>query len=367
LAILVREILAEIELPPEVQIIATDIDEVALNQARKGSYPSTIVEHVSSVRLKAFFEKKAGRYVVKKELRELVLFSFHNLINDPPFSQLDLISCRNVLIYMGSHLQKKLIPVFHYALRPGGYLVLGTSESLSTHKELFRTVSAKHRIAQRKATAIRPPRFSPVSPHAFAAHPVELTLNHETDIHLVSQRIILDEFAPKYAVVNDDCHVVSVSAGITQYLDPSEGIFQNNLVKLAKPALRVGLRYTFNEAKKHKRKITHQDSTLKIENEFVRVGITVQPMPQLGDETGLFMVVFHYFGTFLSKDQQLNSERPAHDNSILIEQLERELTSLREDLDRSVQDLEASNEELKSSNEELLSMNEELQSANEEL
>lgn len=367
IAILVREILAKLPHPPEIQIIATDIDEIALNQARKGSYPVTISENVSPARLKKFFVRKGGRYHIAKELREIVLFSSHNLINDPPFSQLDLISCRNVLIYLGSHLQKKLIPVFHYALRPGGYLFLGTSESLTGHKDLFRTVSAKHRIAHRKATAIRPPGFSTTLSHAFVSHTLENVRSHETDIHLVSQRILLDEFAPKYAVVNDECQIISVSGGIAEYLDPTEGTFQNNILKLVKPSLRVGLRSTLNEAKKQKRKITHEDSSLKVEGKFIRIGITVQPMPQLGDEEPLYMVVFHYLGSLTKSDFKKSISERHLNEGLVVNQLEKELETLREDLDRSVQDLEASNEELKSSNEELLSMNEELQSANEEL
>lgn len=371
LAILIREILADLEKPPEIQIIATDIDDVALEQARKGIYPVTIAEHVSAERLQRFFIRKGGRYHVSKELREIVLFSSHNLINDPPFSQLDLISCRNVLIYLGPHLQKKLIPVFHYALKPNGKLFLGTSESLATHKELFRTISARHRIAQRKSTAIRPPGFTLSTALASLQQTVENETNHETDLHLVGQRIVLDEFAPKYAIVNDEGHIVSVSAGIGPYLDPSEGSFQNNLLKLVKPSLRVGLRTTFNEAKKQKRKVTHEDSTLRVDEKLQRAGITVQPMPKLGDEAGLYMVVFHYLGTIHGrheeKSKHVGDPHSYSDDSAVVEQLERELTVMREDLDRSIQDLEASNEELKSSNEELLSMNEELQSTNEEL
>ncbi|MBX3019518.1 MAG: PAS domain-containing protein [Bdellovibrionaceae bacterium] len=367
IAILVREVLSKLKAPCEVQIIATDIDEVALNQARKGVYPITIDEHVSRARLKRFFTRKTGKYHVNKEIREMVLFSSHNLINDPPFSQLDLISCRNVLIYLGPHLQKKLIPVFHYALRPGGSLFLGNSETLTNHKELFRPTSAKHRIAQRKATAIRPPGFSTTVGSSFTQHPIENVRNHEADIHQISQRILLDEFAPKYAVVNDECQIVSVSAGIAHYMEPSEGTFQNNLMKLVKPSLRVGLRTAFTQASKQKRKVSHYDSSLKHDKQFERIGITVQPMPQLGDEAPLFMVVFTNLGPLRSRDQVAKTPAISESDVLIIDQLERELGTMREDLDRSVQDLEASNEELKSSNEELLSMNEELQSANEEL
>ncbi|MCC6509380.1 MAG: hypothetical protein IT423_09750, partial [Pirellulaceae bacterium] len=139
-----------------LQIFATDLDERALQTARQGSYPLSIAEELAPERLKRFFIKRGMRYLVNKQIRDCVVFSSHNLISDPPFTKLDLISCRNLLIYLGSHLQKKLIPLFHYALRPGGYLFLGPSESMSGHKELFRSISAKHRITQRKTTSIAP-------------------------------------------------------------------------------------------------------------------------------------------------------------------------------------------------------------------
>lgn len=367
IAILLRELLGGAEKPPEVQIIATDIDDTALNIARKGAYPITIAEEVPPKLLSKYFTKRGGQYHVNKELREMCLFSIHNLINDPPFSQLDLISCRNLLIYLGSHLQKKLFPVFHYALKKNGYLFLGTSESLTTHKELFKTVHSKHRIAQRKASAIKLPAGG-------MASSVQSYLNHfqvnskspEIDLNLIGQRIALDELAAKYVIVNDDGQVVTVSGGINKYMEFGEGSFQNNLVKLVKPSLRTALRTLFNQAKKEMRKASSEDCTLKVGDRVERVGLIVQPMPQLGEDSGLFWVAFQYMG--LVKAKEASEIRFTGDNDgELVEQLEHELSVVRQELDKSVQDLEASNEELKSSNEELLSMNEELQSANEEL
>lgn len=368
MAILIHEEIERQGKRLEIQIIATDIDEVALTQARKGSYALGIAESVSAERLQRYFQKRAGRYHIQKEVREMVLFSAHNLINDPPFSQLDLITCRNLLIYLGLHLQKKLIPVFHYALKPGGHLFLGTSESLTNHKELFKSVSAKYRIAQRKTTAIRPTSatFTSSVPHNFANHPQEAQRNHEADLLLVGQRIILDEFSPRHVIVNDENQIVSVSSGIQPYLEPAEGSFQNHIVKLVRPSLRVSLRMALKEAHKHKRRIDTESATLKCEDGLRRIGITVQPMPQLGDDSALYMVVFHKLGK-IDAEIRVSADAENADSSALVEQLERELGLVREDLDKTVQDLEASNEELKSSNEELLSMNEELQSSNEEL
>jgi two-component system CheB/CheR fusion protein len=266
-------------------------------------------------------------------------------------------------------LQKKLIPVFHYALKPGGFLFLGTSESLSSHKELFRTVSAKHRLAQRKATAIRPPNSFSTSIQSLPpmSHKNGTSEGGEIDLHMVGQRIVLDEFSPRYAIVNDEGQIMSVSAGINEYLEPAAGTFQNHIIKLVKPSLRIALRSTFNEAKTHKRRTQNDFSVLKRAQDTGRIGITVQPMPKLGEESGLYMVVFRDLGTLTPDSVSVHHSEGGPYSSDLVDQLEKDLASARDDLDKTVQELESSNEELKSSNEELLSMNEELQSANEEL
>ncbi|HRX84688.1 MAG TPA: PAS domain S-box protein, partial [Phycisphaerae bacterium] len=368
LAILVREMLSEREAGPEVQIFATDIDERALEHARNGAYAEGIADSVGPERLRRFFVKRGKRFHVTKELRGMCLFSAHNLISDPPFSRLDLISCRNLLIYLGPHLQKKLFPLFHYALRPGGYLFLGPSEPIDSHRELFKAVSAKHRISQRKATAVRPAgRVNAMVPadNSGAARP-DAPGSTELDVHQVMQRIILDEFAPKSAVVHEDGQIVCASGNMSRFLEVAGGIFQNNIIKLARSGLRVGLRAALAEAVRDRRTCVHNDLSVRSEGDVHRVTLTVQPMPKIGDDSPLFMVVFQEAGPPLRREEA-PATRSKEDANAIIEQLERELDSTRQDLEKSVQDLEAANEELKSSNEELLSMNEELQSANEEL
>ncbi len=366
IAILVYELLEGLRKKPEVQIFATDIDTQALNIARRGSYSTAIAERVSPERLRRFFVKRGSRYHVVKPIREMCLFSIHNLINDPPFSQLDLISCRNVLIYLGSHLQKKLFPVFHYALKPGGYLFLGTSESIVSHKELFRTTHPKFRIAQRKSTAIRLAPVLATSLNSQIGHYQETSKTPEVDLSLIGQRIALDEMPLKYAVANDEGRLLSTSGGIGKYLEIPEGRFQTNLLKMAKPSLRVALRRAFANAKKDKRRAVDESASLRTDAGLERVGIVVQPMPQLGEDHDLYWVAFQYLGLIDPTGSSRSQESNPNDER-LIDQLEKEAAVLREDLDRTIQDLEAVNEELKSSNEELLSMNEELQSANEEL
>ena len=367
LAILLREQLDGMSNPPEVQIFATDIDDPALAIARLGTYPLGIAEEMTAERLKRFFLKKGQHYHIAKEVRELVLFSTHNLINDPPFSKLDLISCRNLLIYLGTHLQKKLIPLFHYALRPGGFLFLGPSENLSTHRELFRPIDAKSRISQRLPTAIRSASFltgrsGPPTAQRAAIPPGP----SEADTYLVMQRIILDEFAPKAVVVNEEGQIVSASGNLEKYLTLTAGAFHNSIARLVRDGLRVGMRAALSESAKLRRKVVHDGLSLRTADGVQRVMLTVQPMPQMGEDSGLFMIVFQDVGLPITSEGR-TPDPPNEAAAALIEQLERELTSTRDDLEKTVQDLEAANEELKSSNEELLSMNEELQSSNEEL
>lgn len=375
LAIVLHETIEKNGQPIAWQIFATDLDERALQIARQGSYSAAIAEEVPPERLKRHFFKRGTRYLINTEIRDHVIFSSHNLISDPPFTKLDLISCRNLLIYLGSHLQKKLIPLFHYALRPGGYLFLGPSESMSGHKELFRTISAKHRISQRKATSIAAP-----APHAGLRLTVARTTANsndsaqpQVDLHQIGQRIALDEFSAQWAIVDEDAQILSLSSDTSRFLKLGEGSFQNNIIRMVDSSLRVGVRAAFAEAKTKKRQVVQDNLVLRSEKSSQRVVVTVQPMPQVGEESGLYFVAFQAVGKpfEVAAGQSAHGETttgptPAEATSLL-EQLERELATTREDLERTVQELERANEELKSSNEELLSMNEELQSANEEL
>ncbi|HEU4582462.1 MAG TPA: CheR family methyltransferase [Polyangiaceae bacterium] len=367
LAMVALEAMAGLTDPPSLQIFATDIDERALSVARQGIYPASIAGDVSAERLERFFAKKGKRYQIAKEVRELCMFSPHNLIGDPPFSRLDLISCRNLLIYFGPHLQQKVIPLFHYALRQNGYLFLGPSENISTHKELFSPVNAKYRISQRKATPINasamisPDGSSRGGPRVQPAGGIV-----QPDLYQLMQRMLLDEFAPKALIVTEEGQILSASGAMDQYLSVTEGTFQNNVIRLARPGLRVGLRAALSEAIKSRRKVVHDKVSVQVDSGIQRVSVTVQPMPRLGQEVELFLVVFQDLGALLPREEGGDTALSAEADS-LIEQLERELANTRDDLEKTIQDLEAANEELKSSNEELLSMNEELQSANEEL
>lgn len=366
LAMLFQEQMDECPNSSGVQIFATDIDEQALGIARLGRYSETVIEDLSAQRVQRFFIKQGKKYQVAKPLRELCFFSHHNLINDPPFSRMDLISCRNVLIYLGPHLQKKLISVFHYALRPNGYLFLGSSENISAHKELFHPLSAEHRIYQCKKTLAMDtnPRLSTSGNNSSEKFRPDLPMAEPADLGKIAQRIILDEFSPRHGIINQEGEVLYLSDGVGKYLEPAAGRFSSNIVKMARSSLRAGLRATISEANSTRRRIVHANLSVETEQGLQRVLLTVQPMPKLGEDSPLHMVVFQDVGLPFNQD---SSEVVTSEGKQLITQLEKELNSTRRDLEHTVQALEVSNDKLKTSNEELLSINEELRSANEEL
>jgi two-component system, chemotaxis family, CheB/CheR fusion protein len=366
LAMLVTELLDDAGHKADVQLFATDLDERALNVARRGIYPRSIGGEVNASRLERFFEPHGHRFQISRELRKLVVFSPHNLVSDPPFSRLNLISCRNLLIYLGPYLQDKLMSVFHYSLRDGGFLFLGSSESVAGHSELFRIVDAKHRIAQRKSAGayrMKTPRQTGTTTgvgHVRAQEPAE------ADIGALSQRMVLDEFSPPYAIVNQDAQIVYLSQRIGAFLQPPEGEYSNNIFRMARSGLRVGLRAAWGEAHELRRKAVYEGLSVEVEGEPHFIRLTVQPMPEVGHASGLAMIVFQIMGPVASGSNSSYPPSP-EEAERLVAKLEAELLRTRDELERAVQDLEAANEELKSSNEELLSMNEELQSSNEEL
>lgn len=365
LAMLFLEAMERLKRAPNLHVFATDIDEQGLRLARQGQYPESIAEHLAPHRLQRFFVKQGRKYHVTKELREVCLFSSHNLVSDPPFSRLNLISCRNLLIYLGSHLQKKLISVFNYALRPGGYLFLGAAEGSQIQKDLFGTVDAKHRIFVRRETVIDDANIISVLNSSYVERSnLNSPAPSMADIGAVAQRIVLDEFAPSYAIVSAEGEVHYLSAGVANYLEPATGYFSNNVIKMARTGLRAGLRSALDAAVKVCRKVADDSGLIDTPQGMQRVTLIVQPMPDLGEDSNLLMVVFKDSGLPLVQREKEGDTASADP---LSQQLERELVHVRRELERTVKELEATKQESRASNEELLSMNEELRSTNEEL
>ncbi|HEV8712904.1 MAG TPA: chemotaxis protein CheB [Candidatus Binatia bacterium] len=370
LAILLREHMAKLDVVPHVQVFATDINAQALEIARHGCYPAGIADHVTPERLARFFVKRDNAYQVTKELREMCLFSVHNLIKDPPFSRLDLISCRNVLIYLGAELQQKLMRLFHYALRPGGYLFLGPAETLTQQSELFRPLYRKQRIFQKKGYVSRPPvefpltdvRRSPSRP----GEELERTPDERTLGKLV-ERTILETYAPACVVTNAQGNAVYFSGRTGQYLEPPTGTPNLNVINMARAGLQLPLRTALQQAVTTHQRVVQEQIQVQANGGVQTITLVVQPVTELGDDDNLYLVIFQDLGpaqntTQAAADAPVPGPEDAH-----IRSLEHELRATRERLQATIEELETANEELSSANEEFQSTNEELETSKEEL
>ncbi|MGE0494204.1 MAG: CheR family methyltransferase [Vulcanimicrobiota bacterium] len=357
LAILFHEARERARSKSSITIFATDIDESALGQARRGVYPLSIAKEVGEARLARYFINSIEGYRVAPELRESCLFSTHNLLTEPPFSHLQMISCRNLLIYLGQHLQQKLMSVFHYALEPGGVLVLGTAEDMTSHQELFRPLSSRLRVGLRQAGPSANLDFSP--PDHRSLHDTGSESSQQPSLHGVVERIILDEFGPSAVVVDDQHTIVMTTGDISPFFRFRSGLFRNNIVSLARDELRSPLRTALREARERRRRVERESFLLEPDGRASNVLIVVQPMPRLGSSSELHLVVITKHSSVIVP------ERTEHDATIRA--LEQELAATQGELRRAVSELESANAELESRNQDLRSMNEELRVSNEEL
>jgi two-component system CheB/CheR fusion protein len=374
IGMLVREGLAEVTPTPPVQIFATDIDGEAIAEARRGSYPAEIAKQVSAERLARFFIRDGSHYLVAKDVREMCIFSEHSLIRDPPFLSIDLLCCRNVLIYLDAELQKKLGPVFHYALKPEGYLFLGSSEGLAGDAGLFETVDKRFRVFRRLEAMPRPIVSFPLAGRAFAPTPPRppaplSTAVGEADqaVYSAFERVMLQDFGTPGAVVNARGDVLCVAGPTGRYLQPQTGILSTNILDIAHTGLRIDLRAALHLAVRGKRKVVRDDVAVEVDGTTRRLRLTVQRLPTLKRED-LFVVAMQERPPQADEPEESSAaSATASESESTIEQLEGELRTTRSELRGAIEELESANEELKSSNEELLSTNEEMQSSNEEL
>jgi two-component system CheB/CheR fusion protein len=372
LAILLREHMATLENPPQVQVFATDIDAQALEGARQALYPEGIANQISAGRLERFFVRHGNMYQLAREIRDLCLFSLHNLIADPPFSRLDLVSCRNLLIYLEGDLQKKVLSLFHYALRPGGFLFLGPSEMVAGQPALFRTIDKKHRLFQSRDTVTRPPFSFPLSERGrLGIRPAEelqrRAAPRQLEVARTFEAILLDSYAPACVVVNEGGDIVYFSPRTGRYLEPPSGTPTVNVVDMARKGLRLDVRTALHKAVNSRVQVVHENVAFDLDGAAQRVNVVVRPMPELGEDPGLFMIVFQDVVAVAGEPQAYVEPGEIAADDPIVRRLEAELRSTKDHLQATLEELESSNEELVSSNEELLSMNEELQSANEEL
>ncbi|MGC2778910.1 MAG: CheR family methyltransferase [Bradyrhizobium sp.] len=367
IGMLMRERMEKLSAVPRVQIFATDIDERALAAARGARYPAALLDSVSPERRSRFFVLDGGSYVVSKDVRELCIFSPHSVIRDPPFSRIDMISCRNLLIYFGPDVQSQVIPTFHYALRPDGYLFLGSAENVSQFDDLFTAVEKKHRIFRRRSdiaphvrlplmvNALRPGQVSDRMPRRPPLGGV--VLRQRVDEH------VLERYSPAHVVVNREGDVVYYSSKTGKYLEPPAGTPTRQLLTLARKGLRLDLRTAFRESVETGRSSLRDGVAVENEGGGVQfLNILVEP---LADGEPLYLILFIDQGPVLSREEALLRVGSTQEGAA--RHAERELRETRDRLQSMIEEYETALEELKSSNEELVSVNEEMQSTNEEL
>jgi two-component system CheB/CheR fusion protein len=369
IAILLRERMEALQDVPKVQIFATDIDDAALALARAARYLPNLVKHMSPPRLRRFFINEAGTYRVAKELRDMGIFSSHSLIRDPPFSRIDLISCRNLLIYLKPELQAQLIPLFHYALRSGGYLFLGLSENVSRHSDLFLTADRKNRIFRRRDLATRPTLalgqiMANGSRGAAAVATARGSPLHRSDLLKTVSNTILERFAPAFVLVNEEGETLHFSAGTGKYLQAPPGPPNRDILAMARPGLRADLRGALHQAKASGQRASRDRVPVQSNGGVQAITLAVEPIT-VGNET-VYGVVFADTHPLKTGDAGAVGDRSTGED-LAARQVEQELQETKERLQSTIEELETANEEFKSSNEELLSVNEELQSTNEEL
>jgi two-component system, chemotaxis family, CheB/CheR fusion protein len=335
LAIMLREQSEQARSRVKTQIFATDIDDAALGVARAGRYPDTLLQGVSKQRLERFFISEGTSYVINKLIRDMCVFSSHSVVRDPPFSRMDLISCRNLLIYLNSELQGHVIPIFHYALKPNGFLFLGTSENISQHGDLFTSLDKKNRVFQRREDGVAlPPLPVLFRRHASASGSGSAESKGPSVARSLRQSVetrVLERYAPAHVVVTREGDVINYSAGTGKYLEPPPGRPSRALLAMARKSLRLPLRSALHEAVESHRTAVRDDVELEggDKNELVR--ITVEPLHEDGNEP-LYLVVFGDL-----RAPPLHEERPAKQRKgkardANLEQLERELRETRERL-----------------------------------
>ncbi|PZR75249.1 MAG: hypothetical protein DLM73_05680, partial [Chthoniobacterales bacterium] len=393
IAMLLVEHAESLPSPPKIQVLASDIDEQAIQQARDGLYPGTIEADVSLERLRQFFVKDHGRYRVRKELRETVLFAAHDVLKDAPFSRVDLISCRNLLIYLNAKAQDQVFDIFHFALRPGGLLFIGAAEGGQAAQTLFSPLDTKHRIyirrsvprptwkiptlplrtadpAKRVHAEPRPrqlPALSGTGAASAGGDTPKISFDRQErravlfgELHLK----LLEEYGPSSAVVNEAHDLVHLSENGGRYLQFVAGEPSANIVAIVRPELRGELRAALFRAGQTSESVTGSAVALEIEGERKVVTVEVRPVRGKDSAQGYFLVLFRE-----SEADARQAQRPAvqPDAASVTAELENEIQFLKQQLNSTVEQYEATSEELKASNEELQAMNEEMRSATEEL
>jgi two-component system CheB/CheR fusion protein len=358
----------------QCQIFATDISEGAIERARSGFYTENIKQDVSLERLRKFFIKTAEGYRIAKAVRDMCIFAKQDLTKDPPFSKLDLISCRNVLIYMGSDLQKRIIPIFHYALRAGGYLMLGSAESTGSFTNLFSLADKKGKIYAKKQIPLELrteyPSLVPLIPklptEKRGRRPISVP-GSESDLFKEADKITLSRYSPAGVLLNDEMEILQFRGHTGPFLEHAPGKPTVNILKLVREGMVYELKSACEKAMKQGVSVRTQPVEVRHNGHIREVVIEVIPIRSSLTEKPFLLVVFNDVSVVRVKPGKAAAPMSARTEAKLVTQLRRELNAVREELQSVIEEQEAAQEEFKSANEEILSSNEELQSTNEEL
>lgn len=378
IAITLSEFLADEAEEVPVQIFATDVSEQAIEVARAGLYTEAAVRPVSPERLRRCFTRVDGKYRVNKRIREICTFARHDLTRDPPFSRLDLVVCRNVLIYLNQTLQKRLFTAFHYALKPACFLMLGSAETVGSHGDLFSVVDKKHRLYAKRPANVPPPDMAvagvehPPRPNAAVRKPA-----HEHFVRRTAQQeashLLLGRYAPPGVLVNDRMEIVQFRGQTGYFLEPPPGEANLHVLKMIRPGLLHELQEALAEARTSQATVRKEGLHVDFNGHGRGVNLEVTPVV-IPDEPPHYLIMFEDVTSPEAsevprpKPPSAPPQRPnGKSTEADVEKMRRELETTRKYLQAAIQDLEITNEELQSANEEVLSSNEELQSTNEEL
>jgi len=374
IAILLKEYMEHNKHNFNVQIFGTDIDEDAVNTARAGIYPKSIIADVGATRLKRnFTEEQNGQYKINKSIREMLVFATQNIIKDPPFTKMDLLCCRNLLIYFGPELQKKLLPAFYYSLKPDGILFLGSSETIGQSTDLFLPLDQKWKIFQRKSMLDGTRLAMEFSPRYAIAQESENTGTaivknaEELSALQLIETILKESDAPPSAIIDSGSNIVYIHGHIGDYLEPAEGKINTNIIEMARPGLKSELAASIRKVGLHKQAVSCNGLRVPHNDGYLSVDLTVKPIMEQSNIHGMMMVIFQSSSSSTVSKQKPEKKPAISTSGKSVIELEEDLRYTKETLQTTIEELETSNEELKSTNEELQSTNEELQSTNEEL
>ncbi len=371
LAMVFKEALEQLKPPKNatLQIFATDLDRDAIEKAREGVFPANIAADVSPERLSRFFVQEARGCQVGKPIREMVIFAPQNVIMDPPFTKLDILSCRNLLIYLTPELQKKLLPLFHYSLNPGGFLFLGNAETIGGFTDLFAPLDDKARLYRRLESTLR---AEPVEfPASFAsalpgAPPQPKALKPAVNLQSLADQLLLQQYSPAAVLVNGKGDILYISGRTGKYLEPAVGKANWNIFAMAREGLRYELTGAFQKALRQKGAVTLRKVKVGTNGGAQAVDLTVQAIGEPEALRGSVMIVFTDVATPPETKATGRTQR-APAPSARVAELERDLEQARQEVQTTCEEMQTSQEELKSANEELQSANEELTTSKEEM